>query len=1722
MGFLSGVLEAVKDENEVTTYDKNDDNNINTVISKVNKNIGTGREGLAESVGAVKGWLEGYGKKLDEKINEVKNPINEIKNKIEEHMKEIENEKSDPLFRQIARWTQRAGDYHARVVRSSNALINVDSTLNGKLSSNIEMLKQATQTFEEAAKNDDLNVLYDLAGTKWTEVTEFISSQFQHYSASLQKHLKREIGELHDKQRNFRNCQFSELFSSINIEMLNAFNTVQRGIDDLLSKHNSVFVPQVEQIKQKAKDLQELVVKEKGILKAQVRDLGAQMDELRGTGAAVLDIVPNNGVEDFEKGDKGDWDLKKFIQSLKGTIVKEMKQHVGNEILHTIQGFTSIIKGTDSDNSGLVGIKTKIVEQYASGFKTNFKDVVKGWIEDILDNNIVVRKYIQQHFKENLAATSTNIIDPGTNYIETQHAGNIAGAIVEQLKQLGVKMVDAKVGGGKGDVQKCIDAVFTCISDFVNDLKKQLNNVKIDYASTADEFVDKIVTAIEDKIVVNPKDARIKFNMKRAVHSILSALQSAASQALDDLENLAGYEEYDVSGNMKVGDNVDKTLSAVEGLYVSLKEAMDEANGTSQNEDHGLVSKVKTMDKKVSERAVNDKLKDLIQEATKKGITELQKKVNVIVSGSLDGVVNSEFTVLKPTLTKIRNTLAKLRNEVERADKSTGLPKGESTLNQQANELHSTIEAFLRVNVGQGDDPAVGSLYKDMQSLQSSIKNLGDQVNKVMEKVENVQSELASCITKAEHLLSEAPKDIEKCFKGLNIAVTKKIDAVFEEIQQKSKDLYTARKTQEVTALQKIVDDQFTDIKQIIDADKDLGLKGYLSKLHEQFMPPLSSFTQPASRAHLPEKKLSDFAPVVKNSFHDFLQNLQSQGDLTILHVTFGDILKALETFLTPLTHFNHSFTTQLERLTEEVERFRHLLLANTAQRVSLSLVPGLRDFVKELEKAYVSVYDGHPDRIDFDNLVKKTGQIVDLSGPARWITVSTPDGTKLAKILLTIFNFIYEDLDKLNNKCDGPWRESHICEMDGDNDNRLGQFMKRCGYKVAGNKDSKEGELNFPSRNFTGKNIHTNLNATKFGDGHVIAQHLSKCESNEEDEEGEKVKKHNFDFFDLLNCLLSHVNEYNEVCYLSTLQARRQPCSVYEMLVWLSGLPHHPVYTDMKDLTTLGIIDGLNKNREEELSVSFVDNSSLEAYPDKITYNSVQGAVTEVCSKAYDTVVCIAGTGDAQTVYGCDYSNNSFNFYYPQDGEGCLDMLLDVLRRLFPPLKFLRNQCKYRSNHLGWRDCQYGMDVPTGKSQCTEHSRDQVTDQPKCRPTCQASSKVSCQPNSPLMSYLNDCLPGHLPHHLTKIGCRYECATCPSTSKKGMPCMTPLGFRGFSGSIKTGKDICAILDSFFSIRKVETLFTLLPKPPSSLPEHFGFALSLVGGWYEYSNEAKNAVQKAFEDSIKTVSIQLVDKPNELTDAITNAYGSGYAKHNNCLHNHVKNLTTGDICKYDTANVDCAPYMSSLCADSYYYVAKAHSDTYLSWAVYLPWNFWTLLSNLYQDFCNIMCQDWGCRNCLNSRQCKRGQHGLTEKVDKKPEIPHCKCDSMVKCKGVAPTFYRYGFSFGNVIALNAGTKKRLCSDFCTLLDNILKSKYFADLFDKCDEFLFKIRAPFIWLNVALWLLSLLYLLHIMVIRLDLLHIKSHLHSPSSHRIAAQSLLAAARVNKLNRVFYLQP
>ncbi|CDR71647.1 hypothetical protein, conserved [Babesia bigemina] len=1281
-------------------------------------------------------------------------------------------------------------------------------------------------------------------------------------------------------------------------------------------------------------------------------------------------------------------------------------------------------------------------------------------------------------------------------------------------------------------------------------------------------FVEPIVRQINANLknavfTSTPTDNR--YNLNLAVQYALAALTSTARQTANALESLTSTKDKtirtitkfnlnftleeaikdaqkikDVLGNdrgdgVQIGDKLTKALEEskmeIDKLHNNLSTALTSFSAISS-------AKLVALDDSV-ERRVESILTEYIgsDDDIKFDTIMTNYKHNTTENSSLQ----RDITAIQTEIGKTFISGTDMLDTQKLGDYGT-----DQTLRDESiAHLQQTISHLE--NLPQHVAEAKVEAVEKMEELRKEIRIIKNMIrNSVEEAINTASTQLDDAMQALRVTVKDAHEGCQTALQSLQTKMLEHARASFLTVTNQVQTLFADTHFADLLALKTLVVEQIAAIENIIKRGLKTGLKGFLKVMYgkDETGGQLGALVKELNanqNVELSSLKLRDYLDYILQFIYFQILNQRDPPKPTVGGDHAEDVKKVQENLDEILVHlardkklkiynYDNKFVSLLSHLSTSLHSLSPSAFANPRHPELLDAVKkGLQGFVEQMERVYVNGYDdGKPINWDTFKLVRPKIDAKKSDGDSGSNEELTDDGRRLSKIFLTLFNIIHEDISMLKYECEDEWSNKKLCETEGGEDNPLGSYLRRCGYAVAKTENSKDGESQCIT-SMTGKKVLGKLNE-EIKTLNVV-DHFKTCESNEADKTTKQKKADKFDIFDMLKCFLNHIDKYYDVCHMATLNSTRKPCSVFEMLVWLSGLTHNPAKQDL-------FINGLRPPFENEVDEAAVSEESflsleadkplsLEAYPRYIPYDKICDAVTYACANAYDVLTTVAGTGDADTIYGSDFCNNSMKFHYPASGEDCLDMLLDILRRVLPTLMFLKNQCKLKAEHHGWYDCEYGMYTAPAKWPCKEHSSDKATSQPikqpKCQPTCEANSKVNCQPTSPLMSYLNDCLPGHLPHQLSKIGCKYECATCPSTSRKGMPCLTPLGFRCFSGSTKTGKQLCEVLSKFVGIRYLTGLFCLVPTPPSTLAEHFGFSLSLVNGLNaktELKNDNIEALKNAFGASITKQSVKLYTDQSTLTATLTNAYGSPSPKHGKCTAAHLRNLVTSDSCKdKDNLELECGSYISTLCRHSHRYLAEKHASLYLSWAVYLPWSFWANLKNLYDAFCNIYCQDWGCRGCLRGDKCKRGDHGSISDASKKP---NCQCHSIVDCKGVAPTLYSYGFSFGDPSKLQNKNYPNTCADFCKQLKNVLMSDYFTKLFKECDKFLFIIRAPFIWLNVALWSLSLFYLLHVMVIRLDLLHFKSHLHSPSSHRIAAQSLLAAARVNKLGRVFYLQP
>ncbi|CDR71901.1 hypothetical protein, conserved [Babesia bigemina] len=974
-----------------------------------------------------------------------------------------------------------------------------------------------------------------------------------------------------------------------------------------------------------------------------------------------------------------------------------------------------------------------------------------------------------------------------------------------------------------------------------------------------------------------------------------------------------------------------------------------------------------------------------------------------------------------------------------------------------------------------------GYVRNHTKDIDAQLNNLADnlidkQLKDLHDQLHTLQSKTLDKIIKATETFINTDTKVlqERCIDELYEYLDRQVGDVKQQLSTHARRQYVSSIDALLKAFAKKTESELKPLLIDVNSDLNIGLKGFMKKFDEKFVGGIkalgaidaTSFTVQGLRKIHPMSQAADkFNTCLKAS----LEYLEKQKDLTSDYKIITPAKEALRKVLAKLVqsqHFDHEFCNNLDALTDELDKLAPGKFGQPTTVLSQAFKEGFADLASVLGKAYVNMYDGASDGFLWTNAAKDHKL--------------TDDAVKCAKVCWSVLPILHSGLTHLRDQCSKNYPASQIHLTSGP-----GVLLTHMGYDVAKGRTSQDGQL---------RNMETMM-------GEKIARLLAKNISGNDNEHlNERITKNigTFNLFNVLECLYTHLNDYYSVRHLVLNPRPRMPCNIYEMLCWMSGLPCNNVFDEMlHEAVSELFVDPEKQVTDGELSAAVISDEPIAAYPHDINYNPLLTALTDICSQSHDILTTILGTGDSYTIYAVDYSTNSLGLRYPSTGEDCLQMLLDILRRLFPVLRFMYAQCGLSAAYRGWYDCQYGKNVKYSNWNCREHS---------------AKQQLDCYPTSPLMSYLRDCLPGLLPHRLTNIGCKSVCANCPK-KLPGQPCLTPLGFRSFSGSTRTGKELCNVLAKFFDNSYITSLFSLTPKPPSTLSEHFEFALSLAQCISTPTSNHNNGVtelREAFEENITSNSIALYKVPSKLTDALLKSYCNREIAHS-AKHSDAKNTDLSSLARENSCSdlySQCAPYLCSTSSDAYTYLAKKHADLYLSWAVYLPWTFYSYLKGLLDAFQQIDCGGSGCTKC----SCKPGKHGVEYS---------CKCNALISCRGVMTTFYQYGFTFGNAKTLY-GTNRKFCLSFHTQLSNLLKSQYFTKLFEECDNFIWTIREPFTYLVLALWSASFLYLICVMVGRLDVLHIRSHLRIPSSHRITAQSLLAAAQVGRLAKISYLQP
>ncbi|GBE62849.1 Ribosome-binding protein 1 [Babesia ovata] len=194
----------------------------------------------------------------------------------------------------------------------------------------------------------------------------------------------------------------------------------------------------------------------------------------------------------------------------------------------------------------------------------------------------------------------------------------------------------------------------------------------------------------------------------------------------------------------------------------------------------------------------------------------------------------------------------------------------------------------------------------------------------------------------------------------------------------------------------------------------------------------------------------------------------------------------------------------------------------------------------------------------------------------------------------------------------------------------------------------------------------------------------------------------------------------------------------------------------------------------------------------------------------------------------------------------------------------------------------------------------------------------------------------------------------------------------------------------------------------------------------------------------------------------------------NSIHdqNHAKTLSALIPCAINSLN--CPQHLSPITYRAYALYSSSFAHHYLSWTVYLADRLWESLLKLLYDLEGLQCHDF------------------------KP---------IQQCANALPLLYSHGFTPPG----GASQSSLTCSEVVAKLEEVVSGEPIASLMTAMDAFLYRIRMPFLYTIIALWLTATLYIAHSLLYRMDVLRIRSHLTTTrASHLIDVKALLAGSR------------
>ncbi|GBE63170.1 hypothetical protein, conserved [Babesia ovata] len=933
------------------------------------------------------------------------------------------------------------------------------------------------------------------------------------------------------------------------------------------------------------------------------------------------------------------------------TYLMQLKEEI-TKVVGWINGPGSTAEGDPNEKyRGLKGIQHK-VKMYAEAFRDKFEKFVEGWIINILDKE-PVKSWLGQYAEDNngVSALKKEYITKD-NGIHPDHLQRIASEIKDGIKEHFKTKLNGELfkvsktiqnGDRPDSIQQNVEYIQEVCTSFAKNVGD--NITKVNYTTLVFAVQKKIETALG----VTDSKATLKYNptnLSYAVQLMLPSLSFTARQtalalgsfttkkdifslgfnldaAIHDvgrIKQILGNGKTDGSGN-EAGDRITAGLTAVGKKIKELHDNLDALSSSGSTGPHNILGKElsTSIADNVKWTTVDPQLATLLKTTADAGIQKLHEKLQTKVIDEILEKIDKDVTKHEQSANNAYAAIIQRVNEI-----TNGLTQMCNAIKQAAD----TDKDSARTNLKKLRDTYFNKLLKDRNSIHHIHKDLLDLQN-------NLESEP---LKKLKIFLEQyADKMLDLHVKSLHKQVNNTVKQSQDELTTQAKKDYVVTMQLLIQQFAERVRSDLNGLPQAISDDLEQGHKGFMAKLHEQF---LNRFNTYLRTYNLESRTLRDIAGTVCYQFSDFMEALYKQEDFTNNRIYVEPSRKALQTLLTHLAnsqHFDRIFTDNLKNLRGTFNYFAPKRFHTPNSTLIDPLREGIRSLAKEVGYGYVNTYSGEK---PIDGWVTKVTD-AKASEPK---TKLTDEGKNCAKVCLTVFYTLNSTLQEMKQNCGSNWRGDSVTKS-----TKLGQFLADQGYDVS-DAGKQNGEIDMELRG-------GQVNKFLVGSDN---KHVYKADGT----------------ISTLTTLYDYLETYNHACHLRHVDGAKAPLSVFHMLSWLAGLTYSPMLGAMYD-RFISLFDKPTEYKAHNHSANY----TLDAYPSTITAEQMETSLYDIMSQSHDLLTSILGHGHAGGIYACDHLNNSNNLLYPNNPGACFDLLAEILQRLSQQLSFLYYQCDWNRN---------------------------------------------------------------------------------------------------------------------------------------------------------------------------------------------------------------------------------------------------------------------------------------------------------------------------------------------------------------------------------------------------------------------------------------------------------